>query len=96
MKSAFYSEDKQCKWLFDRHLAPIEELVSMFLREHARLFHDIFINPRGVSPEDNQCRHEALEDMATVLKDRGCLPEKFNEYALDVDELPWKKSLTSP
>ena len=96
MKSAFFNEGRQRKWMYDRHGETTERLMIMFLRIHERLFHDTLINPKGVSPEDNQRHHEALEDLATILKDRGCLPEKFSEYALDVDELPWKKSLTSP
>ena len=96
MKSAFFNEGRQRKWMYDRHDQPTEELMSMFRRVHERLFHNIFINPKGVLPEDNQRRYETLEDIATILKDRGHLPEKFNGYALDVDELPWKKSLTSP
>lgn len=96
MESAFFNEGEQYEWMFDRHGESTEELMSLFRQVHERLFHDTFIDPRGVLPEDNQRDYEALEDIATILKDRGCLPEEFNGYVLDVDELPWKKSLTSP
>ena len=96
MKSAFFEEGDQREWMFDCHGESTERLMGRFRRIHERLFHDTFIAPRGVLPEDSQRRYEALEDIATILKDRGRLPEKFSEYALDVDELPWKKSLTSP
>ena len=96
MESTFYSGGQQHRWLFAQHGASSEELMSTFRNIHRQLFHDTFINPRGASPEDNQCQYEALEEIATILKDRGCLPEEFSEYALNVDELPWKKSLISP
>lgn len=96
MESAFFTKDEQHRWLFARHGESSEELMNRFRQTHKRLFHDTFINSRGVPPEGNQCRYEHLEDIATILKDRGRLPEKFSEYALDVDELPWKKPLISP
>ena len=96
MKSASFDEVDQHTWMIDLHGQSTEELMSTFRQVHERLFHDTFIDPRGVPPENSQRRYEALEDIATILKERGCLPEEFEAYALDVDELPWKKSLTSP
>lgn len=34
-------------------------------------------------------RYEALQDVATVLKERNKLPSEFEPFALNVDELPW-------
>ena len=96
MESAFLSEGRQYEWISDHHCRSTGYLMDTFHRTHEQLFHDTFIAPSGVPSKNNQNLYEALEDIATILKDRGRLPEKFNEYALNVDELPWKKSLTSP
>lgn len=33
--------------------------------------------------------YEALQDLATILKERNKLPSEFEPFALNVDELPW-------
>ena len=36
-------------------------------------------------------RHEALQDISTVLKERDELPNEFEPFALNIDELPWNR-----
>ena len=40
-------------------------------------------------------RYEALQDMSTVLKERGELPNEFEPFALNTDELPWNRHRTT-
>ena len=34
-------------------------------------------------------RYEALQDTATILKERNELPNEFEPFVLSIDELPW-------
>lgn len=38
--------------------------------------------------------YEAVQDMATVLKDRNALPAEFEPFVLNIDELPWNRHET--
>ncbi len=40
-------------------------------------------------------RYEALQDMSTVLKERNELPNEFEPFALNTDELPWNRHGTT-
>lgn len=97
-KSEFFTDVKQLEWLEKQNTIPSEALIGTLKMVHARLFHDVFIAPQTSESgkEDNRRRNEAVEDLATILKSRGVLPPEFEDYALDPQELPWKKSLTSP
>lgn len=40
-------------------------------------------------------RYEALQDMSTVLKERNELPNEFEPFVLNIDELPWNRHGTT-
>ncbi len=40
-------------------------------------------------------RYEALQDVATVLKERNELPNEFEPFVLNIDELPWNRHGTT-
>lgn len=96
-KSEFFTDADQLEWLKKRNAHSNEYLIENLKRVHARLFHGVFIVPQTSEhgKADNRRRNEALEDIATILEDRGALPPEFEAYALDPQELPWKKSLIS-
>lgn len=40
-------------------------------------------------------RYETLQDISTVLKERDELPNEFEPFVLNIDELPWNRHGTT-
>lgn len=93
--SAFYDSREQRDWLIDRNGESTGELLCLLEQTHERMFLDVFVDRTASTMDDTRRRYEAVEDIATILKDRGILPSKFDGYVLDPENLPWKTSPTS-
>lgn len=96
-ESEFFTDVEQLKWLGKQNTLPNGDLIRLLEMFHRQLFHSVFIAPQTSEggKEDNRRRNEAVEDLATILKSRGALPPEFEAYALDPQELPWKRFPTS-
>lgn len=70
------------------------ELVHFLKRLHSAITDILFRKTDADIDEERRSytlrqRYEALQDVATVLKERNKLPSEFEPFALNVDELPW-------
>ena len=67
---------------------------------HNTITNDLFRRTEGNMDEERRSYtlrqwYEALQDMSTVLKERDELPNEFEPFVLNIDELPWNRHGTT-
>ena len=95
-ESDFLNAVEQRAYLEGQRCSSTSDLVY-----HIQIVHDMIVDILFRRTDENmdeerrsytlRQRYEALQDISTVLKERDELPNEFEPFALNIDELPWNR-----
>ncbi len=99
-ESDFLDAIGQRKYLETQRCFPTSALVYHLKAVHNTIADVLFRRTYGNIDEKRKSdtlrrRYEALQDMSTVLKERNELPNEFEPFVLNIDELPWNRHGTT-